>query len=201
MELDFASLIPFALINIFSPGPNNLLAATMGIRFGYRKTLPFLLGIFSGFFLVFLCCLIISALLVHTLDRLERVLSIVGAFYILYLAYRMLKTSYEVSENQAQPLSYVSGMVLQVMNPKVIIFALTLFTTFLRGMPIGFPWCILAPAAFASVSLASTSTWAVTGSSMASLMHRPRIAKTINIMLSLTLVLIAIDISGLLDLF
>ena len=201
MEIDFVALVPFALINIFSPGPNNLLAASMGMRFGYRRTFPFLVGIFSGFFMVFLACLVIAALLVHILDQIERILSISGALYILYLAYRMFSTRYEVDTSQAQPLHWVDGVVLQVMNPKVMIFALTLFTTFLRGMPIGFPGVLVVPASFALISLSSTSTWAAAGSAIATLMRKPRIARTVNTILALSLVVIAIDLAGLLDLF
>ena len=201
MEIDYAALVPFAIINIFSPGPNNILATTMGIRFGYRRTLPFLLGIWSGFFLIFLTCAALATILLSSFDQFERIISIVGAVYILWLAYKTLKTTYEFSGEQKTPLAFHDGLLLQLMNPKVIVFGLTIFSTFLAQLPRSPLPFIIAPAIFATVSFTSTSTWTLTGATIASIMHHTPVARIVNSAMALALVLIAIDLSGILHLF
>lgn len=200
MDIDFGTLVPFALITLFTPGPNTILAATMGVRFGYRRTLPLLLGIWTGFFLVFAVCMMLAATLLRTIEQFERIISVVGAIYILYLAYRTFKLSYELKGDEQDPLRFSNGLLLQLINPKVIIFGLTLFSTFLSGIPKNPASYVIAPAAFASLSLASTTTWALAGTAIASLMHSAVTVRIVNSVLSLSLVWIAINLSGVLTL-
>ena len=60
MNLDMIPLISFVFVTTFTPGPNNISSASMGMRYGYRKTVAYLLGISSGFFVVMLACALLS---------------------------------------------------------------------------------------------------------------------------------------------
>jgi len=44
----FAALL-FALVMAFTPGPNNVMLASSGARFGVARTMPHLLGVLVGF--------------------------------------------------------------------------------------------------------------------------------------------------------
>lgn len=201
MDIDYAALVPFAIITIFSPGPNNILAATMGIRQGYRKTVPFLLGIWTGFFLVFLLCMVLATTLLATITHFEQMISIVGACYILWLAYRTLNASYAVSEEQRAPLTYLDGIMLQLVNPKVLIFGLTLFSTFLAQIPKTLLTHILVPAMFATMSIMSTSSWTLAGKVITRTMRHRWTVRIVNTILAMMLVVIAIDLSGVWNIF
>lgn len=201
MNIDFAALIPFAIITTFSPGPNNIIAATMGINHGYRKTFPFLMGIWVGFVLILTFCALLSSTLLHVVPQFERVLSIVGALYILWLAYHTFKATYDVDKEQRKPLHFINGFILQMLNPKVIIYGLTLYGTFLVELPKTALSFIGASIVFATLSFSSTTTWTFFGAAIARFMQQPKIARTINMVLAILLVLIAVDMTGIVNIF
>jgi cysteine/O-acetylserine efflux protein len=196
MQIDFAALIPFAIITTFSPGPNNLVASASALRFGYARTFPLLAGICLGFHLVFTLCMGVTASLGAFIMRFEPFISMAGALYILWLAGHMLFATFEIRGTTEKPLGLFDGMLLQLMNPKVIIYGLTIFTTFLGQVERNIATMVLLPAIFALLSLCSTSTWALAGSFMIAVSKRPRVLRVINTLLALSLVVIAIDLSN-----
>ncbi len=82
MNPDLLPLLSFVIITTFTPGPNNIASASMGLGFGYRKTLPFLLGIFSGFILIMMVCAYTSVSLMNRIPNIEKIMSVIGALYI-----------------------------------------------------------------------------------------------------------------------
>lgn len=87
MTTDLIPLASFVLVTTFTPGPNNISSASMGILHGYRATLRYLSGISTGTFLVMLLCGWISSTLLQVFPAVKGVLRIVGALYILWLAW------------------------------------------------------------------------------------------------------------------
>lgn len=198
MEIDYAALIPFVLITTFSPGPNTLVSASMGMQYGYRRTFPFLIGIWTGFVVVFMFCALLAATLAEIIPQFRSILSIVGAIYILWLAYKTFKASYSIEGQLRKPLGFANGMVLQVLNPKVIVYGLTIFSTYLVSLPKNFISFFAAPIIFATISLSATTTWALFGVGIASFMKSSRTARFIQSLLALSLVMIAYDMLSIL---
>jgi threonine/homoserine/homoserine lactone efflux protein len=75
-----------------------------------------------------------ASLLVRVLPEVVQVFSYAGAAYILYLAYRVLHVDYALSGQSPILLGYKDGLLLQLFNPKVLVLALTVYTTFLGTM-------------------------------------------------------------------
>jgi cysteine/O-acetylserine efflux protein len=92
-SINFGALLSFVLITTFTPGPNNISSSSMGILYGYQRSVNYLLGIASGFFGIMLLSGLISRTLYTLFPAIEGALRIVGALYILWLAYKSLKTS------------------------------------------------------------------------------------------------------------
>ncbi|MQC26597.1 MAG: hypothetical protein DWG76_03995 [Chloroflexi bacterium] len=120
-------LITFVVISVFTPGPNNISAAAMGVLHGYRATFKYLIGIVIGFFFMILVSAWVSASLLSVFPSLQSTLRYVGAAYILYLAYATFKASYGFDDHETKPLGFTNGLLLQLLNPKLIVFGLTLF--------------------------------------------------------------------------
>jgi cysteine/O-acetylserine efflux protein len=198
MDIDFATLIPFALITTFSPGPNTLISASMGMQYGYRKTFPFLIGIWTGFVIVFIGCSLLATTLAEIIPQFRNILSVIGAIYILWLAYKTYRASYSVEDKLQKPLGYTNGMVLQVLNPKVILYGLTIFSTYLVSLPKNIILFFAAPIIFATISLSATTTWALFGVGIASFMKNSQAAKIVQSLLALSLVIIAYDMIAIL---
>ena len=198
--LDWAGMLPFILITTLTPGPNNISAASMGMSHGYRRSLPYILGIVSGFFLVMLACGLLSQTIAEVLPSFETVLRIVGALYITWLAYETLKSSYDFELTEQQPLTFLNGFFLQVLNVKAIFYGLTLFSSFLNPLIGHIDWMIPASIALAGLAFCSVTLWSLFGVVIQRYLKKPVLRKSVNIILAVMLFYIAVDISGLLPL-
>lgn len=194
MQIDILSTLTFALVTIFTPGPNTLSSGAMGMKYGYRRSLPYFLGIATGFFLVMLLCAVLSAVIQQLLANVLPVLTLLGAAYILYLAHHMLFSSYELSSGASKPLGYTKGLLLQVLNPKVIILGLTVYSTFLAGLahnPLALVSSVLG---FTLLSFSALSLWALFGQSISFLLKTEKRRKAVNLILALLLAYTAVSL-------
>jgi cysteine/O-acetylserine efflux protein len=198
MPTEILPLITFVLVTTFTPGPNNISSAAMGVLHGYKKTLRYLLGICTGFFGMMLLSAWVSASLLHVFPSLEIILRYVGAAYIIYLAIATLKTSYAFDDEEVKPLGFANGLLLQILNPKLIVYGLTLFSTFLAHITHQPARLLVAAALLMIVSFCATSTWALFGTVIKRYLHQPRIRFGVNAILSLFLVYSALELAGIL---
>src|SRR5215475_1239009 len=104
--VNLGALLTFVFITTFTPGPNNISSSSMGILYGYRKSLRYLLGITLGFFLIMVSSALISRTLYTLFPWLETVMRVIGAVYILWLAYKTLKSSYQFSSDASPTLGF-----------------------------------------------------------------------------------------------
>lgn len=199
MDTDFIALASFVMITTFTPGPNNISSASMGILCGYKNTLGYLSGIATGFFLVMLLCGWISSTLLQVFPAFEDMLRFIGSIYILWLAFHTLKASYTFKEDQQALLGFLNGFLLQLLNPKVIVYGLTLYSTFLVEIVSNTFYLFISALAFAGVCFCAISTWTLFGATIRANLNRPRAKQILNIALSLLLVYTAIELSGILD--
>jgi len=201
VTIDLLPLVSFVLITIFTPGPNNITSTSMGLLYGYRKSLPYLLGIASGFFLLLLLAGWISGAMLELLPSFERYLRIAGALYILWLAIHTLKISYSFETDQQPLFGFGKGFFLQMLNPKGVVFGLTVYTTFLSGVVSNLGILVLSAILFSIAAFVSISTWNLFGTTIGTFLKSPRLRKIVNTILFLLLVYTAIEISGVLDWF
>jgi cysteine/O-acetylserine efflux protein len=158
MRMDMVPLASFVLITTFTPGPNNISSASMGILNGYKNTLGYMFGITAGFFVIMLLCALISTTLLQILPTFENVLRLVGAVYILWPAYHTLKASYTFQDEQQVSFGFSKGFFLQLLNPKVIVYGLTLYSAFL-GRMLGSPvYLVISAVVLAGVGFCAVST-------------------------------------------
>ena len=122
MNPEILAFISFVLITTYTPGPNNISSASMGVLYGYKRTLPYLFGIALGFFVVLSLCGLLSGFLLEKIPAFEQVLRIVGALYILWLAWHTLRATYSFEEEDQKPLGFIQGFLLQVLNVKAIVY-------------------------------------------------------------------------------
>ena len=198
--IDFGVLIPFALITTFTPGPNNLSCTSMSINFGIKKTMNYIYGIITGFFLLLLLCGFFSNLLFTAIPSVEPIMRWVGAAYIFYLAYSTFKASFSFQEKSDQFLwGFYKGVLLQFLNPKAIIYGLTLYSVFLNPL-IGNPlYIILFSLGFAFIGLCALLTWVLFGAIINQFLHHAKSRIIINSILSLLLAYTAVKITGILS--
>ena len=198
--IDFVSLIPFVFITTFTPGPNNIACTSMVINYGLKRSMGFLCGIFVGFTSVLLLAGFFSNLLLKMIPDLEPIMRWIGAIYILYLAYNILKADYSFQQNnqQSKPLLFSHGFLLQFLNPKGIIYALTLYSAFLYSIIDSPQLIVIFAFTLASIGFFSLLLWASFGTIIRPFLFRGKVRKPVNLLLSLLLVYTAIKLTGIL---
>ena len=198
MTTNLFPLIAFVLISTFTPGPSNISSASMSLLHGYKNTLKYQAGLAVGVFLLMFLSGWLSSTLVHIFPAFEPIMRYVGAAYILYLAYGILKASYTFAEQDVEPLGFGHGILLQILNPKLIVYAFTLFSVFLAPISRNMVFSLAMIALLAAISFCATSVWALFGTVIKSYLRNPRFGRAINILLSLSLVYTAISLTGIL---
>ena len=196
MTTSLFSLISFVLISSFTPGPSNISTASMALLHGYKNTLKYQAGLALGVFLLMLLSGLLSTMLLQVFPALEPIMRYVGAGYILYLACGILKASYTFTEADMKPLGFMHGLMLQILNPKLIVYAFTLFSAFLAPITKDTALLILVSMLLAGTSFCATSGWALFGTMVKTYLHHPRLKATVNIILSLLLVYTAFTLAG-----
>ena len=201
MRNELLPVILFILITTFSPGPTNIASAAMGVLYGYQQTLKFLFGLSAGFFILMLLCAWASASLLAIFPALAAILRYVGAAYILYLAVGTFKTSYtfdhtRVSHEAAKPMGFTGGLMLQLLNPKLVVYGLTLFSTFFAPLREQLGSLIGVVSLLALTAFGATSAWTLFGTMIKTYLHQPSIKVAVNAVLALFLVYSALDLTG-----
>ena len=191
-------LLVFILISTFTPGPSNISSASMGVLHGYKNTLNYQAGLAAGVFFIMFLSGWISTTLLSTFPALEPALRYIGAGYILYLAVGILKAGYMFTEKDVDPLGFVHGVILQILNPKLFIYAFTLFSAFLAPITNNIALLVLAAALLSATAFGATSVWAVFGAAIKTNLHQPCVKAVVNGLLALFLVYSAVNLMGVL---
>ncbi|MDD2353235.1 MAG: LysE family transporter [Atribacterota bacterium] len=196
--VDFASLIPFVLITIFTPGPANIACTSMAVNFGIKKTMGFIYGISLGFILIMLVASFFSNLLLTVIPSIKSIMKWIGAAYILYLAYNIFKTDYSLKQKnkELKPFALRHGFLLQLLNPKLFIFILTLYTTFLYPIVNNPKYIILSTSILALLGFSSNLLWASFGAIISHFLQNNMLKKIVNSLLALLLVYTAFRLTG-----
>ena len=190
MPLDtFAALVLFAFTTSITPGPNNMMLFTSGVNFGFRRTIPHMLGIGAGFLSLLLAVGLGLGAVLHTVPALYTVLKFAGGAYLLWIAWK-IGSSRSLSEGKtsAAPMSFLSAAAFQWINPKAWVMAVTAMATY-TNPDLYIVSVLIVGLAFALVNVPSVSTWAGFGSALRDWLSDPVRLKWFNITMALLLVL------------
>ena len=120
-----------AILTVWSPGPNNILLLSTASKYGVSGNLRFMTGIWSGS-LTLMC---LSGLFCSTLGTvipgIQPVMKYLGAAYILYLAWQTWKRRPPSDQVQEKKPTWLMGFFLQLVNVKIIIYGLTMFSAYI----------------------------------------------------------------------
>jgi len=161
---NFYPFLTYVLVTTFTPGPNNILAMSNGLRYGYRRTLGFLAGMACGFMVVMLLSGLMNVVLVKLVPQIRFWLNLFGAGYMLYLAAHIaLAKPAQENTPQAELNSFGAGFALQFVNLKGILYGVTVFALFITPLYQN-PFIIgLFAALLAVVGFIAVSSWALGG--------------------------------------
>jgi threonine/homoserine/homoserine lactone efflux protein len=187
----FLALLVFAFVSSVTPGPNNLMLLASGVNFGFRRTVPHMLGIGVGFFVLLLAVGFGLGALIETMPSFYTSLKFAGGAYMLYLAWK-IATSRSIGESKTGdsgvPMTFFQAAAFQCVNPKAWVMAITGIATYANHDNY-YVAVLLVSAAFAIVNLPSVSVWAGFGTLLRNWLADPTRLKWFNLTMALLLVL------------
>ncbi|EEG07439.1 LysE family translocator [Pseudogulbenkiania ferrooxidans] len=160
--LELPLLTYFAVMSI-TPGPNNLMLAASGVNFGFRRTVPHMLGISLGVALQLFITAALLAYVLNGLGSLRLPLGVAGCLYLLWLSWCILRAGRPEADSEARPLGFLGAALFQWLNPKAWVMVIN--TSILFAPQAGqVLWAAaLLSLACALVNLPCIGVWAWTG--------------------------------------
>lgn len=129
--MNYAAFFSYTLLQILTPGPNNIMAMNNGIRYGVIKSIGFDFGVMVGqTFNVLMACLF-SSYLYKLVPQIKPFVTILGAAYILYLAYKIWTAKPHEKNAAASIKNFLPALAVQFINPKGILMSLTVASVFI----------------------------------------------------------------------
>ena len=119
----WVNFLSYAVVTAITPGPNNILSMTHASRVGFRRSFPFHLGVWAGFSLVMLLCTVFCQFLAELIPVIKTPMLIAGALYLLWLAWKTFRSP-PLEGSTSDGGGFLSGFVLQFINPKIYIYCL-----------------------------------------------------------------------------
>jgi threonine/homoserine/homoserine lactone efflux protein len=159
-----AAVLPFAIAMSFTPGPNNLMLASSGARFGFMRTLPHQAGIVVGFAIMTLALGLGIAALIAAVPAVYFGMRIASLIYMVWLAWQIATAEgAKTVATQARPIGFVAAAAFQWINPKAWIMTLTAVATYTTPRGDLRMQIVMLTIVFAIVGAASSSTWVTFG--------------------------------------
>ncbi|MPZ36094.1 MAG: LysE family translocator [Rhodospirillales bacterium] len=170
----------FAAAVTLTPGPNVVLVTASAANFGFRRTIPQMLGITFGFGTMVMAMGLGLAGAVHAEPRLHTVLKYAGAAYLLCLAWRIARADAAGAPARARPIGFVEATLFTWMNPKAWVSALGAVTAFTSVGGDLLAESALIAAVLAAFCLTSTVVWAGFGTVIGRYLANPRARRAFN---------------------
>ena len=185
-------MMMYCFVMSITPGPNNLMLTASGANFGYRLTLPQVLGcVLGNVALTMIACNGLAQLFV-AFPLAQAVLRTGGALYLLWLAFKLAGS--RIGDAQAlRPLTFLEGVMFQAFNPKSWVRAITLASVFMPAganpLTAGLTISLIGGA----IGLPCISMWALFGVAMRGVLGDPRRQRVFNLAMAAALVFLAIE--------
>ena len=114
----FFALISFYFVMYVTPGPNNAMVLTSGIKFGFLKTIPHMSGITIGHVLQTIVVCLGLGKIFQMFPEIQDILKIICALYLLYLGYKIIGSFSKIKDDGSRPLKFYEASLFQLVNPK-----------------------------------------------------------------------------------
>jgi threonine/homoserine/homoserine lactone efflux protein len=185
--IDPLAFATYSFVMSITPGPNNVMLTASGATFGFRKTVPHIVGVSAGFSVVLLAvCAGLDALFTRWPD-IQTVLRWAGAAYLVYLGWRILRSRETKAGESRKPLTVIEAAGFQILNPKAWVMTLTAAAMFLPRELGLLTACAYMVAIMAIVNLPCITVWALFGSSLRGFLAKPAGRAIFNVVMAVAL--------------
>ncbi len=188
----WVAFLTYAGITAITPGPNNIMSMSNASRVGFSRALPFNFGILAGFCVVVSLCTLFSSLLAELIPVIEMPMLVLGALYMLYLAWMTWSSSGVIEERHVTG-SFFTGLSLQFINPKIYVYSIVSMDAYILPHYTGdIPALLAFSFLLAFIGFVCTVLWSGCGSLFKVLFSKH--AKMTNGIMALLLVYCAVNL-------
>jgi len=182
-----AALALFAFVSSITPGPNNLMLMASGANFGFRRTLPHMLGVGVGFVVMLV---LVGAGLIQLFDAWPPSYVILRWLSVIYLLWLAWKTATAAGlargDTEGRPITFLQAAAFQCVNPKAWAMAITAMTAYAPDRSLAA--VLLVSIIFGLINLPSVSSWTLLGQQMARFLPNHRRRVIFNVTMALLLI-------------
>jgi threonine/homoserine/homoserine lactone efflux protein len=130
MNPDFLLLLGISLSLGFTPGPNNAVASYSAFNFGFKKTIPLIMGVGLGYTILVILINFVLISIFKTYPIIQEIIRILGTVFLVYLAYKIATSNTSNNEKKTNPVTFYDTFFFQFINPKGVMAATTLISKF-----------------------------------------------------------------------
>lgn len=196
--MNITSFLLYCIIVTFTPGPTNIVILSTVQGFGIKKAMEYSYGAAVAFGALLTISAILNTMLAVVIPKILLFMQIIGSLYILYLAYQVYKMDVS-GAGEKQVATFRSGFIMQFVNPKVVLFTMTVIPGFVMPYYTQPKMLAIFVAIITVIGFLAFVTWVLFGAIFKELLRKYQ--KSVNIAMSLFLIYSAIMGSGLIEIF
>ena len=185
--IDFSGMLLYLAVSAFTPGPNNLMCMYLGATYGLKGSRKFITASMASVFVKALLCGLLNVALASVIPAVVPVLKWVGAAYMLYLAWTMLKSGMkggQVGEKKGES-TYSAGILLQILNMKSWVSALSLFSVYVVPYTTQLSAIVAGSGIMLVLLIMASLSWCLFGRAIKNVYNRYKLSLSILMALSL----------------
>ena len=188
----FLPLILFGIATAFTPGPNNILSSYSGFNFGFKKTIPLMLGVILGW--TTMLTVMASGLIIifQKYVFLQSIIKTLGTIFLIYLAYKIAFSSANDSENIKKPVLFFDTFLFQFINPKGVMVAMIAVSTFIDVQNNYLRDASIVITTYFFMAVFSVSSWCLLGKYLRKFATSKNFIKKFNYIMSFLLIVCVI---------
>ncbi len=185
----------FALVAAFTPGPNNLMLAASGMNYGFRATVPHMMGVSLGFPVMLLSVIFGTGALITGVPLMHDVMPVLSAGFIAYFAWKIATADTDLSlQSTRRPLTIWQAALFQWVNPKGWVVAIAVASLYAPGGIHEWKKALYMALLFFAITVACTSCWTSLGTAIRSMLRDAGVRRWVNRGMAVALLLTMVPI-------
>jgi threonine/homoserine/homoserine lactone efflux protein len=189
------ALTLFAFVSSVTPGPNNFMLLASGVNFGFKATIPHMLGIGIGFGIMLLGVALGFMQVFELLPWLRPLMKWAGIVYLLWMAWGLIRAAHQQqngttsteTEKKLKPMSFIGAAAFQWINPKAWWMVVSMSSAYLPANP-SISLLLLVTLIFIAINIPTVSIWTYLGTQMRRWLNEPKKLMIFNYTMAILLV-------------
>lgn len=184
--MEITSFIIYCFIVTFTPGPTNIVILSTVNNYGAKKAMEYTYGATIAFGLLLAISALLNAVLITFIPKILFGMQLIGTMYMLYLSYQIYKMDTTATPTSNKTGTILSGFLMQFLNPKVVLFTLTVIPSFVLPYYTNTPAVTISVVVITIIGFFAFITWVLFGTIFKHFLQKHK--KIVNVIMALGLV-------------